>query len=96
MRITIESAAVKWLKEELTLKSGDSVRFVVRYGGNSTIQSGYSVGLALEQPEDVAAFIEKDGILFFVDSDDIWYFQEYDLGVGYNTTIDEIEFNYVK
>ncbi|KEK24009.1 HesB/YadR/YfhF family protein [Bacillus gaemokensis] len=96
MKITVESRAIKWFKEELNIQSGNFVRFVVRYGGNSTIQFGYSLGLAFEEPEDIAVSTEQDGIRFFVDSDDIWYFQDYDLVVSYHMEMDEIEFNYVK
>ncbi|WP_243521965.1 HesB/YadR/YfhF family protein [Bacillus pseudomycoides] len=96
MNIQIESRAMQWFQEEMNLQSGDFVRFVVRYGGNSTIQSGYSLGLAFEKPEDMAASTEKDGTRFFIDADDIWYFQDYDLVVSYHMEMDEIEFNYVK
>nr|EEK67634.1 hypothetical protein bcere0006_21370 [Bacillus wiedmannii] len=40
--------------------------------------------------------VEKEGILFFVDVDDLWYFQNYDLVVGYYEETEEIQFNYVK
>ncbi|HEK9099529.1 HesB/YadR/YfhF family protein [Bacillus pfraonensis] len=96
MNIQIESRAMQWFKEEMNLQSGDFVRFVVRYGGNSTIQSSYSLGLVFEEPEDIATSTEQDGIQFFIDEDDIWYFQDYDLVVSYHMEMDEIEFNYIK
>ena len=40
MNIQIESRAMQWFQEEMNLQCGDFVHFVVRYGGNSTIQSG--------------------------------------------------------
>ncbi|MBK4744590.1 cytoplasmic protein, partial [Bacillus cereus] len=40
--------------------------------------------------------VEKEGIIFFVDSDDLWYFQNYDLFVSYHEEMEEIQFNYVK
>ncbi|PDY44391.1 HesB/YadR/YfhF family protein [Bacillus pseudomycoides] len=70
--------------------------YEVLYGDNSTIQPSYSLGVAFEVSEDIAASVEQDGIQFFVDSDDIWYFRDYDLVVSYHKEMDEIEFNYVK
>ncbi|SCM94593.1 Uncharacterized protein BWINRASL_02226 [Bacillus mycoides] len=40
--------------------------------------------------------VEKDGILFFIDFDDLGYFQNYDLVVSYRKETEEIQFNYVK
>ena len=45
MRISIDRKALQWFQEELRIKHGESVRFTVRYGGNSSIQPGYSLGL---------------------------------------------------
>ncbi|CAI8765530.1 hypothetical protein EMIT079MI2_180076 [Bacillus sp. IT-79MI2] len=35
------------------------------YGDNSTIQPSYSLGVAFEVSEDIAASVEQDGIQFF-------------------------------
>ncbi|EOO27262.1 hypothetical protein ICM_01570 [Bacillus cereus BAG1X2-3] len=42
MRISIDRKALQWFQEELRIKHGESVRFTVRYGGDSSIQPGYS------------------------------------------------------
>ncbi|EEM08056.1 hypothetical protein COM13_28535 [Bacillus pseudomycoides] len=36
------------------------------YGDNSTIQPSYSLGVAFEVSEDIAASVEQDGIQFFL------------------------------
>ncbi len=84
------------VKEELRIKHGESIRFNVRYGGDSSIQPGYSLGIVAEKPDGKIVSVEKEGILFFVDIDDLWYFQNYDLVVGYHEETEEIQFNYVK
>ncbi|PFY10548.1 cytoplasmic protein [Bacillus toyonensis] len=96
MNIIVENEAVKWFKEELRINRNECIRFVVRYGGNSSIQPGYSLGIVTEKPDGEIVSVKKDGILFFVDFDDLWYFQNYDLVVSYRKETEEIQFNYVK
>ncbi|PGR70536.1 HesB/YadR/YfhF family protein [Bacillus cereus] len=96
MRISIDRKALQWFQEELRIKHGESVRFTVRYGGDSSIQPGYSLGVVAEKPDGEILSVEKEGIIFFVDSDDLWYFQNYDLFVSYHEEMEEIQFNYVK
>ena len=45
MEISIDHKALQWFKEELRIKHGESIRFNVRYGGDSSIQPGYSLEL---------------------------------------------------
>lgn len=61
--------------EELRIKHGESVRFTVRYGGIVQF-SGYSLGVVAEKPDGEIVSVEKEGIIFFVDSDDLWYFSK--------------------
>lgn len=42
------------------------------------------------------SFDWKGRILFFVNSNDVWYVQDDDVVVSYDENICEIEFNYVK
>ncbi|HDR8215427.1 TPA: cytoplasmic protein, partial [Bacillus cereus] len=84
MKISIDHKALQWFQEELRIKHGESIRFNVRYGGDSSIQPGYSLGIVAEKAAGEIVSVEKEGILFFVDVDDLWYFQNYDLVVNYH------------
>lgn len=42
-----------------------------------------SLEIVAEQPDGEIVSVEKEGIIFFVDVDNLWYFQNYDLVVGY-------------
>ncbi len=84
MRISIDRKALQWFQEELRIKHGESVRFTVRYGGNSSIQPGYSLGIVAEKPDGKSCQLRRKVLYFFVDSDDLWYFQNYDLFVSYH------------
>ena len=38
----------------------------------------------------------KDGITFFIEESDLWFFKGHDLSVEYNEQIDELEYRYHK
>ncbi|MBS2969118.1 HesB/YadR/YfhF family protein [Metabacillus sp. KIGAM252] len=94
MKIKVNEEAAKWYQDELHLQAGDSVRFFVRYGGSSTIQKGFSLGVAKEGKEDAGASIEAEGIDFFVSERDLWYFDGNDLLVEFDPDRQEPIFDY--
>ena len=96
MNIQISSEAAAWYKKELNLKTGDFVRFYVRYGGFSTVQKGFSLGISSDEPNDIGTKTTEDGITFYIEEKDIWYFDEHDLFVTYNTKYEEPVLDYKK
>lgn len=95
MDIQISERAVRWFKEEMALVTGDYVKFFPRYGGTSPVQEGFSLGMTVEAPDDEAGVaVEKDGIHFFVEERDLWYFSGYDLAVDWDQTTDGPEYHY--
>ncbi|WLR52574.1 HesB/YadR/YfhF family protein [Bacillus tianshenii] len=96
MKLEITEEALQWYKEEMDLEKGDHVRFYARYGGSSSIQSGFSLGVSLEKPVEPFVTAEQDGITFFVEDKDAWYFDNYNLYVKYNEAYSEVEFEYLE
>ncbi|PKR85612.1 HesB/YadR/YfhF family protein [Heyndrickxia camelliae] len=96
MKIFVSDDAEKWFRDEMDIEEGDSIRFFVKYGGSTAVQEGFSLGLMKEEAEDPAVTTTKNGILFFVEEKDVWYFDGHDLHVGYNPTLDEPVFEYKK
>lgn len=96
MKIHISNEAADWYKEEMLLKNGDFIRFFARYGGHSTVQKGFSLGLSIEEPHDIGVKEEIGGITYYVEDKDLWYFDDQDLFVEFNATIQEPEFRYSK
>lgn len=93
MKISITQPAVKWFIDELELASGDFVRFFARYGGSGGIHKGFSLGISSkDQPNDPAMKIEEQGITFFVEKSDSWYFDGKDFNINYSRKFDEIDF----
>ena len=48
-----------------------------------------------ETPEQNHTGIEKDGITFFIDNRDTWYFDDKDLAIEFNEQLGEPEFRQI-
>ncbi|MCF6137251.1 HesB/YadR/YfhF family protein [Pseudalkalibacillus berkeleyi] len=96
MEFTITKPAVQWFITELDLNEGDHVRLFARLGGCSTVQSGYSIGISKETPFEPAESYESDGITFFIEEKDAWYFRDHDLKIKYSRKYDEISYEYTE
>lgn len=96
MVITITEQAIKWFKEEMDLKSGDQIRFYTKFYGSSPVQEMYSLGFTKDEPIDMITSTSHDGITFYVEESDLWFFDGHDLQVDYNEKNDEIEYQYTK
>ncbi|MFT9849238.1 HesB/YadR/YfhF family protein [Aneurinibacillus sp. REN35] len=92
MKVTIEPAAMEWFRKEMDIQKGDAIRFFVRLGGCSTVQSGFSLGIAKEQPKEVGVSTVEDGVTFYIEKEDLWYLDNTELLVVYDTERDEISF----
>ncbi|ODG92918.1 hypothetical protein BED47_17200 [Gottfriedia luciferensis] len=93
MKIKISEDALKWFQDEMNVKEGDTIRFFARYGGNSTIHKGYSLGVTKEQPVDIGESITVDNVVYFINETDLWYFKDYNLSVILNEN-NELHFDY--
>lgn len=96
MQIHLTDKAAEWFHNEMFLEKGDYVRFYVRYGGSSPIQHGFSLGVNKETPIDVGVLHERNGIKYFIETRDTWYFDGHDLYVDYNEKLDEPSYEYKK
>ncbi|TYR80573.1 hypothetical protein FZC66_09360 [Priestia megaterium] len=94
MKLTVTEQAAKWYKDEMMLESNEYVRFFVRYGGCSNVQKGFSLGVNKDKPINIGVETEVNGLTFFVEDEDLWYFDGHDLKVTYSEEIKEPEFIY--
>lgn len=92
MKLTVTAQVLDWFKTDWRLTSGDAVRIFVRYGGSSTVQTAFSLGITKEDPKEIGLSTTADGILFFMEQDDIWYLSDKDLTVDYKQATDEVIF----
>lgn len=96
LKIHISTEAADWYKDELYLKDGDFVRFFARYGGFSSVQQGFSLGLSNDKPEDIGAKEEVNGVTYYIEDRDLWYFDDLDLYIDFNAKNFEPEFRISK
>jgi uncharacterized protein YneR len=94
LKLQIDGQAANWYKSELNLNNGDSVRFFVRYGGSSSIQPGFSLGVSKDSPSSSGSETLESGILFYIEEDDLWYFKDHDLIINFDEKAEEPVFNY--
>lgn len=97
MQLTIKSEAMPFFTEEMGLGTGDAVRFTSKVYGSTQIHEGMSIAVRPETPkEDLLAETTVDGITFFINREDEWFFEEYNLEVGYNPEEELLTFDFVK
>jgi|APAga8741243855_1050100.scaffolds.fasta_scaffold14886_1 uncharacterized protein YneR len=97
MEIVISTSALKWFKDEVELKNGDKVKFYPKVYGNSPVQEGFSLGFTVDNyPIEIIVKVEAEGLLFYIEERDLWFFNGHDLHVGYNEKTDEVEYSYNK
>ncbi|MFZ7945599.1 HesB/YadR/YfhF family protein [Neobacillus sp. 19] len=95
MQINISNAAIKWFQEEVELKKGNKVRFYTQIYGSSPVQENFALGFTVDnEPVDMSVKTEIEGITFFIEGTDLWFFNGHDLHVDYNPQKDEVEYSY--
>jgi len=93
MNINIDNKALDWFSSEMNVQPGDTIRFFARYGGDSSIHSGYSLGVTKENPIQIGASVLLNDATFYVNENDLWYFANHDLAVSVNQN-GELQFDY--
>lgn len=96
MKIIISDEALKWFKDDMEVKNGESIRFFARYGGSSPLHEGFSLGVTKEDPDEVAIEVKKDEVRYYIESRDEWFFDGHDLIVEVDTTLNELSYSYKK
>ncbi|MGE7666437.1 HesB/YadR/YfhF family protein [Ureibacillus composti] len=94
MKIVVSQEALKWFKDEMDVQAGDYIRFYARYGGSSPFHEGFSLGMNREIPHDLGIETVIEGIHFYIEKDDLWFFNEHDLQVSVNPELDELKYSY--
>lgn len=94
MKLTITSKAQAWFKQELELAEGQGIKFYGKVYGKTQVHDGFSVGMAVDTPERPLIEENVNGMLFFVEEADEWFFKGYDLVVDYDEELDEPKYEF--
>lgn len=95
MNINVSETALTWFFEEMDA-AGEHVKFFVRYGGSSPLHEGFSMGVTVEEPDEIAAETVINNVHFYVEERDLWFFDGHDLSVDTDPTSEELAFHYSK
>ena len=96
MNIILSGEAINWFTVEMEAVPGDAIRFFARYGGSSPLHTGFSLGVTKEEPDEIAIKTKHDGILYYIESRDKWFFLNHDLHVNVDSRLDELVYTYEK
>lgn len=96
MKIVLTNEAMDWFKKEMEVEIGDMIRFYARYGGSSKFHEGFSLGMNREEPHEIGVETEIEGIRFYIEKNDEWFFNDHDLHVAVNEKLAELEYSYMK
>ena len=94
MELTITPEALTWFKDELLLEKGDSVRIFGKYGGATNVHVGFSTGIEVTTPHMPLVEKEMDGLTFFTEHGDDWFFADYHLTVSLDDKTGEPSYIY--
>lgn len=97
MKISISDKGQAWFKNELDLASGDGIRFFGKYGGSTNVHVGFTTGMMIGQPSNqTLGETVIDGITYFTDESDDWFFHGYDLEVDFDEKLNEPTYKYIE
>ncbi|WP_410510932.1 hypothetical protein PaeBR_12440 [Paenibacillus sp. BR2-3] len=94
MSIEISAGAASWFKRELGLSEGTYIRLFPRYSSGGGLHPGFSLGIAIEPPGRPAIESRQEGIVFYMEEQDLWYMDGYGLSIVYSEAEDDIEYKY--
>lgn len=89
MKLTITSEAQRWFQEEVEGSLEKGIRFYGKIYGNTAVHNGFSVGMAVDTPENPLVEKTVGGIVYFIEETDDWFFNGYDLCVDYDGSKEE-------
>lgn len=94
-KITVTPAASKWFREEMHLKPDQGVHFFGRVYGNTNAHRGFSTGMSRhDHPADPLVDQVVDGIHYYIEKAEDWFFKGLDLTVDYDPQTDGPKYHY--
>lgn len=96
MKLEITDRASEWFQNEMALSNGMGVRFFGKVYGKSPVHDGFSLGMVRDDhPIAPVVNTEKNGVHYFVDGQDEWFFKGYDFLVDYDQENDGPKYEYI-
>ncbi|WP_086315644.1 hypothetical protein A5821_003147 [Enterococcus sp. 7F3_DIV0205] len=94
MELTITPRAQQWFKDEVGVTSDSGIRFYGKIYGKTDVHEGFSIAMSVEAPDQPLVKEVIDGITYFIEETDDWFFKGYDLLVDYDEEKEEPQYKF--
>ncbi|HEY2421207.1 MAG TPA: hypothetical protein VGI04_07325 [Neobacillus sp.] len=94
MLILIDERATLWFTKEFEIKQPFNIRMFPQYAGFGQQHKGYSLAFSAETPTNAGYTKEINGITFFVEGNDVWFFEDTETALSVDDHIDELQVTY--
>lgn len=91
MLITIDEKAAMWFTNEFEI---NTVRMFPQYDGFGEKNKGFSLAFSAEAPSNIGFTKEINGINFFVEGNDVWFFEDTETSLSFNDEVNEIQITF--
>ncbi|MRI85406.1 hypothetical protein GIY09_05885 [Aerococcaceae bacterium WS4759] len=85
MKLTVDKQAAAWFKEEVGIREGAGIRIKAKIYGGSPVREGFGLAIdPIEPLNPIVTYKADNGVLFFVEDTDEWFFDGHDLNITLN------------
>jgi uncharacterized protein YneR len=96
MLLSIDESAATWFNKEFEINKPLSIRMFPQYAGFGEKHKGYSLAFSAETPTNVGFTTEINGITFFIEGNDVWFFEDTETYLSVNDLLDELHVTYIE
>lgn len=94
MFISIDEKAASWFTKEFEMNKPISIRLFPQYAGFGERNKGFSLAFSAELPANAGYTKEINQLTFYVEENDIWFFDDTETYLSFNEKLDEIQVTY--
>lgn len=87
MEIKITKEALQWFEENVNLESNRALRFFPSLKRKT--KTGLSLGIMPIKPSRIQAKVEHNGIIYYIEKADAWFFEDKDLNISLSEKTNE-------
>lgn len=90
MLISIDERAAAWFNKEFEINKPFTIRLYPQYAGFGEKNKGYSLAFSAESPTNAGYTKDISGITFYVEGNDVWFFENTETYLSVNDFSEEI------
>ncbi|MBV7508146.1 hypothetical protein KW850_23280 [Bacillus sp. sid0103] len=94
MFMFVDEKAATWFTKEFAINKPFFIRMFPQYAGFGIKHKGFSLAFSAESPVHVGYSYEINGITFFVEVNDVWFFEDTEVTLTIDENLDEILVRY--